>query len=70
MSTSDPTFEEKTFTQPKSPQSVGMTFHEAANKYCQHDYKINIAIGYPPIYIESDTCQICGMPKDKVKDGE
>ena len=42
-----------------------MSYWQAATKYCKHDYRINRAIGWPPIYVYSDTCQICGMPKLK-----
>jgi hypothetical protein len=43
----------------------GMTYYEASIKYCIHDFRKNIAIGYPPIYIEVTECQICRIPKSK-----
>ena len=65
MSTGNPTFEEKMFTQPQSPPSVGMTFREAQNKYCNHLFEKNInSLGYPPINVSTDECQLCGISKD------
>jgi hypothetical protein len=64
MSTGNPTFQEKMFTEHHSNTSTGMTYYQAATKYCTHDYRINIGT-WPPIYIYSDTCQLCGMSKTK-----